>query len=269
MLPIPTAHADWLRRSYCSPQTGFAFDAMLAGNSPAEIFVGAEGPPFVSLLWDRGHGFYFGSETANAAQRRAAVRFFRDQLLEPLRDRGPWPAKIHYPSQGWRDILLEELREFRPAIVWRSLYRHELRAIPAVAPPLVGIAIRPIDDELLGSARLGNVELLTAEVSSMWGTARKFLESGFGYCAVAGSDIAGWCTAEYMSDRSCGIGIETVEPYQKQGIATATALVFLERCTQLHVAPYWDSWHSNVASIRVAEKAGFTKLLDYSVVFLP
>lgn len=269
MLQIVTAQADRLRDNYRSPQTGFVFDAILAGNTPAEIFVGAEGPPFVSLLWDTGHGFYFGSKTGNAAQCHEAVRFLRDQLLEPLRERGPWPTKIHYPPGPWLDILLEELRDSKPKLVWRSLYRHELRAIPVVASVHGDMDIRPIDDDVLGSARLGNSELLVAEVASMWGTARKFLEAGFGYCAVVGSDITGWCTAEHVSGRSCGIGIETVEPYQKQGIATATAVAFLERCAELHLAPYWDSWRSNMASVRVAEKVGFAKLLDYGVVLLP
>jgi RimJ/RimL family protein N-acetyltransferase len=94
------------------------------------------------------------------------------------------------------------------------------------------------------------------------------LESGFGYCALKDGSIAGFCTSEYLSNTSCGIGIETYEPYQKLGVAKAMTSRMLNYCMVMEKTPYWDCWKNNIASARTAEGMGFEKLADYDIVFV-
>jgi RimJ/RimL family protein N-acetyltransferase len=102
----------------------------------------------------------------------------------------------------------------------------------------------------------------------MWGSAERFLATGFGYCAIVGRAIVGWCTAEYTSRRACGIGIETIPEYQNQGVATALGAAFVVACAGAGVVPYWDSWTSNLPSVRVAEKLGFRKAQEYEILVI-
>ena len=78
-----------------------------------------------------------------------------------------------------------------------------------------------------------------------------------------GLELSPWCTAEYVSPGVCGVGIETLEPYQKRGLATVAAQTFVQHAMRLGWQVHWDSWLNNTPSIRVAEKAGFEKVTEY------
>lgn len=92
-----------------------------------------------------------------------------------------------------------------------------------------------------------------------------FRRAGFGFCAHDAGTIMCWCTAEYVSEGRCGIGIETVPAYQGRGFAALTASAFVEHCAGLGVVSHWDSWSGNLASVAVAEKLGFRKIETYHV----
>jgi RimJ/RimL family protein N-acetyltransferase len=82
---------------------------------------------------------------------------------------------------------------------------------------------------------------------------------------VGERQIVCWCTAEYVSCGWCGIGIETIQAYQRRGLATATATAFLAHCAAHGIQPHWDCWANNVPSVRVAEKVGFALVEEYEV----
>ena len=88
---------------------------------------------------------------------------------------------------------------------------------------------------------------------------------GFGFCAMDGETIAGWCTAEYVSEGQCGIGIETIEAYQGRGVATALAGAFVDQCGERGITAHWDSWAANTPSVKVAARVGFTRVEEYAV----
>ena len=143
-----------------------------------------------------------------------------------------------------------------------------LRRIPSsewrVKPP-VGFQLRQIDRTLLSETLLKNADLVAREIRSCWNSLDDFLTRGFGYSVLSGEEIVCWCTAEYMSNRKCGIGIETLEEYQGRGLATSAASAFVEHAVMRGITPYWDSWCENAASLAVARKIGFEELTRYSV----
>ncbi|NOJ72206.1 GNAT family N-acetyltransferase [Paenibacillus alvei] len=165
--------------------------------------------------------------------------------------------------------LLHTLRAYRPTRVERDLYRHKL--INPLPPVSLGteIEIRAIDEETLSRSGLGNVEAMIEEIEGMWGCSDAFLRHGFGYYAVnEKGDIVNWCTSEYNSNVSCGIGIESISEYQGRGIATATTAQLVKRCAAARIMPHWDCWSSNIASKKVAEKTGFEKVLTYKILLI-
>ncbi|KRE37318.1 GNAT family N-acetyltransferase [Paenibacillus sp. Soil522] len=113
-----------------------------------------------------------------------------------------------------------------------------------------------------------NTSSLEHEIKGAWGTIEKFCDKGFGFCAHTDDLIVNWCTAEYLSQTSCGIGIETISEFQHKGIASKAVYHFVEKCRKLNLIPYWDSWKDNFPSVKVAEKQGFIKLLDYKVIYI-
>jgi GNAT superfamily N-acetyltransferase len=67
-----------------------------------------------------------------------------------------------------------------------------------------------------------------------------------------------------MSATACGLGVETVEEYQRRGIATILAAAALETARARNLRPYWDAWTGNTPSICVAQKVGLTPVSEYT-----
>ena len=173
-----------------------------------------------------------------------------------------------YENKEWEEAILKGVQELNHNVYPRSVYRHELEYIPNFPCKDNSITIKKIDDEIVSSKNLVNLQGLIEELEQMWGTVDIFLTKGFGYCAIKDDNIAAWCTGEYFSKNWCGIGIETYEEYQGQGIATAATIEIVKYCKELNKTPHWDCWKKNIPSVKTAEKTGFEKLMDYEIIFL-
>jgi GNAT superfamily N-acetyltransferase len=113
--------------------------------------------------------------------------------------------------------------------------------------------------------RLANADDVIAEIESCWASLADFRRSGFGLIAHDARAIVCWCTAEFVSDGKCGIGIETIPAYRGRGFATLTASAFLEHCAERAMTPHWDAWMHNVPSVAVAEMIGLDKVETYAI----
>jgi RimJ/RimL family protein N-acetyltransferase len=256
------------RRWFAAEPAALVFDAMAVGNTPSVAFVDDPETPSVALIWDTGRRYFIAGEADHDGPYREAAAFLKAQLVQSLSENGHLAVKIAYSSDTWRAVLTEGLAEFAPALRDRVVYRHDLQRVPDVTNARLDGVVRAIGLDVLESPSLENVALVSEEVASMWGDTRRFLAAGFGYCAIIGRAIVGWCTAEDVSLRSCGIGIETISAYQNLGIATTVGAAFVEACARARIVPYWDSWASNLPSIHVAEKLGFRKVQEYQVLFI-
>jgi RimJ/RimL family protein N-acetyltransferase len=116
-----------------------------------------------------------------------------------------------------------------------------------------------IDADFFEKGQFENNHYVKSEIEWMWSSPERFREKGFGYAAVKEAKIICWCTAEYVSENKCGIGIEVIKEFQNKGIATATTAHFLEHCLNQNIVAHWECDQDNVGSIRVAEKVGFER----------
>jgi RimJ/RimL family protein N-acetyltransferase len=96
-----------------------------------------------------------------------------------------------------------------------------------------------------------------AEIEWMWPSEEHFYRHGFGTLALLHGQIVCWCTAEYVGPTRCGIGITTIQAYERRGVATATAAAFVHAAQQRGLTACWECNSANRGSIRVAEKVGF------------
>lgn len=256
-----------LRDLFAAEETSFVFDSMLAGLAPSKVFVNDLNEPTMALVWDGANCFYFAGTSTDESQYQALLNYLKEQILDDATRQRLRGAKVYYSSEIWQKILLEGLQEFKPVVAERVLFKHNLEQIP-IFPDIEGVQIKEINAQIVNLPHLGNLQLMEDEICGMWGTVDKFLQRGFGYCAIQAGQIICWCTGEYFSDNHCGIGIETLEQYQKRGVATQTAAYFVQKCRDMQRTPYWDSWKSNTPSVRVAEKVGFSRAKEYSLIFV-
>lgn len=245
----------------------FVIESIIEGNTHAEVYVDRIENPQITIVWDTKYGISCGG-SSDRENLLKAIEFIKECILtsDIRQDRGI--IKVMFENEDWKEAILEGVREFNHNIYPRSIYRHKLEYIPSLHCKDSSIKIRKIEDVILSDGKLKNHEGLTEELIQMWGSTRNFLSKGFGFCALKGECIAAWCTGEYFSKNWCGIGIETYEEFQRQGIATSATIEIVKYCKEMNKIPHWDCWKNNIPSAKTAEKSGFEKLMDYEIVFL-
>lgn len=248
------------------PHLGFVVDAMAAGNSPATIWVDDIAQPRSAFIWDTTHSLYVGGAADNPTFMADVGKLISETLLPEGQKQQLGVFKIYSASAEWAAEIPQLFQREMLTQYERMLFRFDPGNETQSPVVLPGFQVQPITRELLENADRANAENVLEEIGSCWTALDRFYAQGFGFCVVTDNgDIAGWCTAEYVSDGVCGVGIETVEAYQGQGVATMAARAFVQHCAVRGWTAHWDSWTTNLPSVKVAQKAGFQKVIDYSI----
>lgn len=246
--------ADRVRHLFDSEHLSLVIDAVAAGNSPARVWVDALAAPRAALIWDGCHSVYLVGSIERADWRnlfdREVAPAGRGVLKAYVTDGAAKTVFSGYPLQRRERVLFRGGR--RPIPDWRT-------RVPT------GFQISVIDDRLAGSDTLANAVEVITEIESCWESLSDFRRNGFGLVAHDARAIVCWCTAEFVSDGKCGIGIETIPAYRGRGFATVTASAFLEHCAERAMTPHWDAWVHNAPSVAVAERIGLDKVETYAI----
>jgi RimJ/RimL family protein N-acetyltransferase len=148
----------------------------------------------------------------------------------------------------------------------RLFYR--LRLDTPVAPPFPpdGFTLRQIDAALVAESTLANHQPLIAEMQSETPSVEDFLRGRFGYCLQHGHELIAWCLSEYNHGDRCELGIETLPPFRRRGLALVTARDTLAHAQAHGVTTIgWHCWKHNVASSNLAQRLGFELVEEYPV----
>jgi GNAT superfamily N-acetyltransferase len=252
---------------FTGPLLSLTIDAVIAGNTPARLWADDTARPAAVLMWDTRHGYYLVGDPTISAFNAAAQRWVAEQVKH-----APFYAKIHYHPAAWETTIPLVFGTVpivsAPRVI---LIPRELKAANWAERVPVGFRIAPINEPLLTGSQVANRHLVAEEINSCWNSLTDFLHRGFGFCLVrtpeseSPEEIVCWCTAEYVSGKKLGIGIETLPAYQGRGFATLTAAAFVQRCRARGLTPFWDVFTSNAPSLAVAERVGFEPAADYSV----
>jgi RimJ/RimL family protein N-acetyltransferase len=88
-----------------------------------------------------------------------------------------------------------------------------------------------------------------------YSSAEDFLQNGFGLALMIDDTLCGYCLSEYSADNECAITIWVDEKHRGLGYATKKKKTFLHHNKNRKV--YWVCNSDNIASNKVAKKAGF------------
>lgn len=98
----------------------------------------------------------------------------------------------------------------------------------------------------------------SAWIYKTWGSAAGLAGSGYGWGAFVNGELASVACTFFLGETYEEIGVATEPQHRGQGLSTACAGAL---CTDIHARghrPSWTTSPDNVASIRVAQKLGFT-----------
>ena len=253
--PVLVRDVARVRHLFGAEHLGFVLDAIIAGNSPAHVWADDLAMPRTALVWDGAHSLYL----AGAVDQPEVWRELFDREVASAQ---PDFLKAYVTDAAAGTVFTGWPLERRE----RVLYRGTRAAIAGWAERVpAGFHISAIDHQFTALRALANFAAVVEEIASCWKSVDDFRRSGFGFVAHDAETIVSWCTAEYVSDRQCGTGVETVSTYGGRGFATLTASAFLDHCLEHGLTAHWDAWTSNLASVAVAEKVGFRKVGTYSI----
>ncbi len=254
------AHRLTLYRSHFpGPHLAMVVDSILAGNTAGELWnlAEVEHPPLL-VLWDRGNEILYLAGDGQAAPAYGTFARFMAGLLARAFAEGVQRLKVrtlsHSLEGGVPDLFAGI--ELSQTVTHFSVY-DSTQAPFIPSPAASGVTLLPITPELLSSHDLTGVEYIREEIGGMWPSMERFAERGFGVVAVVNDAVVCWCTAEYVGPTFCGIGIATHPQYRRQGIATAATAHFIHEALARGLVACWECDRANVASMRVAAKAGF------------
>ena len=242
-----------------------ALASIIAGHTVGQMWrLDQDDAPAFYFLWDKGNNvFYLAGERLTAAGQAATTAFIQREIVP----RALAQRLTYFKAQALPPLAADLPQLLFPGsslqLMYSALYIFADRQ-PAAVPPvsLPDLQFVPVDRALLSLTELGNVEHVRAEISWMWPSLDHFYAHGLGWAALTADRLICWCTAEYMSADRCGIGIATHPAFRQKGVATATAVHFVNSCLAKGLQPHWECDRDNLPSVRVAEKAGFSHIVD-------
>ena len=102
--------------------------------------------------------------------------------------------------------------------------------------------------------------------SLFWKNVSDFFRKGKGYCITCDNDIASWAFSAAVSTKEIDIGIETNPKYKQQGLGMIVAKKMIQYTMEQAKEPVWACHYENTASAKMAEKLGFIKVAECTII---
>ncbi len=240
--------------------------AILDGSAPAAIYVDDPAQPAAAFTWT-GYRFFLAGSPQQAAFNEEVRTLLAETIAPQALASGlemfelkvasdDWEAPIRATTLRGHEVIPAQRQYFRFAAL-----RHDWRALlPA------GFRLAFVGPDLLARTDLANLDALREELCSERPSVEDFLARSFGLVAICEADaaLAGWCTSEYNSGAACEVGIGTLEPYQRRGLATVMGSAFVEYALSCGVTQIgWHCWARNLPSVATALRIGYEEVCDY------
>jgi GNAT superfamily N-acetyltransferase len=241
-----------------------AIHSILAGLSPAQVYVDSVAEPRVAITWTQARVFLAGAATDKAVIG-ALGHFFSDTFYPQAAAAGLLAFVLHY-TPGWEAHVAAILPN--QALVPGKRLHYQLDASTRVWQVRVpaGFSLRPVNAGLLADTGIKNLAYVTEEMVSERPSVADFLQKSFGYCLVHEDEIVAWCMSEYNTGHRCELGIATAEAYRRRGLATVTATAVIAQALSQGIPHIgWHCWADNAPSVATAGKLGFQLVGEFPV----
>ncbi len=234
-----------------------AVKAIIYGEVRARVYVNdVVNPQSVLVLAKRS---FFAGQTNDNVFNVDVQRLFAEKILSDTE-----AQVLYYAPENWSEQIAN-IFSGRPMLKRaREYYRFKELKFDwrVILPP--GFVLAPVNAAFFENRAIKNLDALKDEMGSERASVEDFLAKSFGLIALHNDTLAGWCLSEYNCAHACEVGIATMPPYQRLGVATALASAFVEHAQEYGVREIgWHCYASNLASGATARKVGFEKAREY------
>jgi len=236
--------------------------AVIERNNPGWVFVDSMSDPHAALIWSQGNeGFYiFGNQIDSYAKD---LNHFIDIYIKPkLVNRGIKYFQISSVPPA-TDSELQAIFKSRKLNSWeQSVYLYRKNNMISETIPDVG-CLCDIND-IIKKYTIKNMDFVEEKILNYWDSIDVFLAKGNGYCVLVDNTVASLSLTGWIAENTHEISIETVEQYRCRGFAKICSAALINKYLEQGCFPYWECETNNTASVKLAEKLGFSKLHFYT-----
>ena len=233
--------------------------AILDGTTSGRIYIDRQVSPNIIFIQFRHRAFIFGDH--NALEVNAIEHFISTVVFGNCAESNVTLVRVTVENQTWLDFLYTSLDHYYPLLFDYQIYENQLSSLKQEFRVPEGFKLRYVSQKLL-SENFGGKEDLIEEMCSERESVDAFLNKSFGITAFQGTKLAGWCLSEYNHNDRCEVGIATLPPYRRQGLAKAMTSKFKNVARNKgYKIILWHCYKSNTPSSRTALSSGF-KLID-------
>ncbi len=240
-------------------------DSILAGNTPAWVFVDNPAKPKSSLIWNKQETLLLSGDSGNEAFNQDLRDTVSREIIPDANMRQIPEIALHYHSKIWAKVIIQMFSPMEPTKTLRRYYNFDRPKFNWRSRIPEGDRILPMSQPVLQNQNLNHIQDMTGGVKSYWHSFNDFLNRGFGYCLVQGDEILSWCFSVYASGRDYELELATHNSHQGKDYGTLVAAACVEHCNQQDLNPHWHCWNDNLLSIKIAEKVGFENPVKYPV----
>lgn len=243
-------------------------DSILSGFTRGSVYADSFAEPAAALVWSQMDTVLLGGAPQGLALSHHVNTLLRQQLMPAARARYI-PHFTFYPAPSWQEQLDVVLDGFEPQEVARQAFAFAAPAFDwrAATPP--GLRVAALEPALLAFDSWENMKAVRGWVDSFWSTPEDFARHGVGFCLLDGEKVCSWCISVYATEHALELGVETAPAYRGQGFASLVAAAAVEASVDRQQVPHWHCDLDNKPSVRLAEKIGFRRAAQYTVLRLP
>ncbi len=228
---------------------------ILSGQTPGKVYCDQLHKPQVVFVQFKQRAFIAGDPAA--LDPSALKTFFETRVIENCRQWNVPLFRLTAEPPTWIDPLGRILEPRQPISALYHCYQYAVpKRLPEIKSP-ENYSLREVTPNLIAENFEGKDDLLE-EMCSERDSVKSFLEHSFGIAAFRGPTLAGWCLSEYNHTNQCEVGIATMTPFQKQGLAKSMTRAFIHLAASEGIKTIlWHCYQSNEPSWRTAISVGF------------
>lgn len=231
-------------------------------NNPGWVFADSRVDPNLALIWSKGNkGFYLlGRQIEGYAEE---LNSFIDAVvvLKLLSMNTEYFEVSSVPPIT--NIELQSVFKPRKLNKWTQsvyIYRKDDR----VSDPVLHDGCLCDSKEIGKKYSVKNKEFIENKILNYWHSMDAFHSNAKGFCLLIDDIVVSMAFTGWIAGNTHEISIETADDYRCKGFAKICATALINYYLEQGYLPYWECEKDNIASVKLAENLGFSKLYDYS-----
>ncbi|MFF2090781.1 GNAT family N-acetyltransferase [Paenibacillus sp. NPDC058174] len=212
-------------------------------------------------------GFAFLGEITSEEQYKEVERFIHEELFAWLKSKGINYFEFSIENDNLRSRVLKMFGDRNIKKEQEFSFRKK-DGIPELLSLPAEYTIQQIDEKfwnLIDEGKVGNGAFVTKRILGSWESFDDFCEKSLAYCMTYLNQIVAVIAGTAKFNDVIAIDIETKEAHRNRGLALIMTEKFVNECVRRGMTAQWDCVESNLASRKLAEKAGFTFVRENEV----